>query len=352
MRKDEQKRKRSRSGSRGIEARFDLNYEDGESELSSGDLSSSDLDLAYDYNVHAPKKKSRRKTKDDPQHEPLPLLSIPKGYVSDIDETGEEKVNRYGQLLGGREYKVPVFSVPTRGDTVFMFSKDPAALLGFRDSFVFVKRNSSLIKAHLNNEERGYLVDSGQLRSSFRTRDISVVTARSVYKRFGHRIVRKGRKGKDDYYFTEESDDFTEEQEEEISNQYSNSEETNNSLAIGNNPSTSAGLNTGATYSGLYATPNNHLQSSFLSSSNPGKNGLQFETSEQQVDDTNYIHCAAVTTRQFNNSIFLYRRSNSTNYDLLTNVYQIPKTKQVFNDSKPIIKKELDKNTPKNPFIY
>lgn len=106
MRKNEQNRKRSRSESRGIEAKEDLNYEDEESELSSGDLSSSDLDLSYDYNAHIPKKRSKRKAREG-SHSYAPP---PKGYVSDIDETGEEKIDKYGELLGGKK-KVHIYDL-------------------------------------------------------------------------------------------------------------------------------------------------------------------------------------------------------------------------------------------------
>lgn len=186
-----------------------------------------------------------------------------------------------------------------------MFSKDPAALLGFRDSFVFLKKNVKLLKVHIDNVEKGFLVDSNLLRSTFRTREISVVTARSVFKQFGHRIVRKGRKGRDDYYYTEEVDDGEEEQ----------SEEEATTKEVIEKPVTA---------------------SSFLpQSANVGKNNLAHKLTVQDtiVNDLNWMHNAAVSARQFNTSLFSYRRSNPTNYDLLTNVYQIPENKQTLHDT-------------------
>lgn len=186
-----------------------------------------------------------------------------------------------------------------------MFSKDPAALLGFRDSFVFLKKNVKLLKVHIDNVEKGFLVDSNLLRSTFRTREISVVTARSVFKQFGHRIVRKGRKGRDDYYYTEEVDDGEEEQ----------SEEEATTKEVIEKPVTA---------------------SSFLPQSvNVGKNNLAHKLTVQDtiVNDLNWMHNAAVSARQFNTSLFSYRRSNPTNYDLLTNVYQIPENKQTLHDT-------------------
>ncbi|KAI8078091.1 chromatin remodelling complex Rsc7/Swp82 subunit-domain-containing protein [Gilbertella persicaria] len=206
------KRKRSRSQSGGLDRKDDLNYVDEDSELSSGDdaLNTSDLESHHPSPDHHVRKRGRPKSHHYGSREDRHARSqqssassnlsnhsyhpptTPSGYISDIDESGETKVDKYGRLLGGREYRVPTFTLPTRDNTLFMFSKDPAALLGFRDSFVFLKKNVKLIKVHIDNAEKGYLVDSNLLRSTFRTREISVVTARSVFKQFGHRIIRKG----------------------------------------------------------------------------------------------------------------------------------------------------------------
>lgn len=189
-----------------------------------------------------------------------------------------------------------------------MFSKDPAALLGFRDSFVFLKKNVKLIKVHIDNTEKGYLVDSNMLRSTFRTREISVVTARSVYKQFGHRIVRKGRKGRDDYYYTDEVDE-----EEDM-----HSEEEQIAKDSTDKP-----------------TP-------LLPLIEIGRNNLAHKPTPQDahITDLNYLHNAAVSARQFNSSLFAYRRANPTNYDLLTNVYQIPANRQTLRDTGLILPAE------------
>lgn len=192
-----------------------------------------------------------------------------------------------------------------------MFSKDPAALLGFRDSFVFLKKNTKLVKVHIDNTEKGYLVDSNLLRSTFRTREISVVTARSVFKQFGHRIVRKGKRGKDDYYYTEQVDDG----EEDISEDEHTAERSH---ALGGAvPET-------ATYVPV--------------ASDIGRNNLSHKPTvyDNSSNNKNRIYQAAISTRQFNASIFTYRALNPTTYDLMSNVYQIPKDKQAFIDTTPV----------------
>lgn len=221
----------------------------------------------------------------------------------------------------GREYRVPTFKLPTRDETLFMFSKDPAALLGFRDSFVFLKKNVRLLKVHIDNVEKGFLVDSNLLRSTFRTREISVVTARSVFKQFGHRIIRKGRKGRDDYYYTEEVDDGEEDQSEE------------------------EGLIIKEIIEQKQPVPASSFlphQQQNLNLQNIGKNNLSHKLTLQDttVNELNWMHNAAVSARQFNTSLFTYRRANPTNYDLLTNVYQIPTNKQTLRDTNVVEEKK------------
>ncbi|KAF1797452.1 chromatin remodelling complex Rsc7/Swp82 subunit-domain-containing protein [Mucor lusitanicus] len=325
------KRKRSRSRSGGLDN--DLNYVDEDSELSSGDdaLIASDIE-AHPYEssgAQHTRKRGRPKAhytneRSKPQastsasaalssHNYIPP-ALPSGYESDHDPSGELKVDKYGRLLGGREYRVPTFTLPTRDDTLFMFSKDPAALLGFRDSFVFLKKNVKLIKVHIDNTEKGYLVDSNMLRSTFRTREISVVTARSVYKQFGHRIVRKGRKGRDDYYYTDEVDE-----EEDM-----HSEEEQIAKDAADKP-----------------TP-------LLPLIEIGRNNLAHKPTPQDahITDLNYLHNAAVSARQFNSSLFAYRRANPTNYDLLTNVYQIPANRQTLRDTGLLLPTEKKDDAP------
>ncbi|KAI8878688.1 hypothetical protein K501DRAFT_227949, partial [Backusella circina FSU 941] len=172
------------------------------------DFDTSDYDDTLEQEEHS-KKKRFRKQQEEQQEQNLRAAED-----SDHDASGEIKIDKHGNLKGDRQYRVPTFALPKRGGMLFMFSKDPAALLGFRDSFVFLKKNKKLQKVHISNEEKGYLVDENLLRSTFRTREISVVTARSVFKQFGHRIVKKGKKGRDDYYFTEEEYEESEEEEE------------------------------------------------------------------------------------------------------------------------------------------
>lgn len=118
LHKNAPKRKRSRSRSGGLDGRDDLNYVDDESELSSGDdaLQHSDIDTHQHTIENHTRKRGRPKvhhtSKEDRKAAPTPPASytpthsytppLPSGYVSDYDESGESKVDKFGTLFGGK----------------------------------------------------------------------------------------------------------------------------------------------------------------------------------------------------------------------------------------------------------
>ena len=77
---------------------------------------------------------------------------------------------------------------------------DVARLTGYRDSYIFFVRNRQLRKVVTTRAERDDLVRRGAIPFSHRYRHISVVTARSVFIQFGHRVIINGQRIRDDYY--------------------------------------------------------------------------------------------------------------------------------------------------------
>lgn len=112
---------------------------------------------------------------------------------------GETKVNKDGELQGGREYRVRVFTIKGRGRRLYMLSTEPARCTGFRDSYLFFTKHLHLFKIIIGDEEKRDLIDRDILPHSYKGRAIGVVTARSVFREFGARIVVRGRKVVDDY---------------------------------------------------------------------------------------------------------------------------------------------------------
>jgi chromatin structure-remodeling complex protein RSC7 len=121
----------------------------------------------------------------------------------DDDEEGNEKVDSKGNLLGGREYRVRTFKILGKDERLYMLSTEPARCCGFRDSYLFFAKHPKLFKVLLGEDEKKDLIDREILPSSYKGRNIGVVTARSVFREFGARIIVGGRKVTDDYKVTE-----------------------------------------------------------------------------------------------------------------------------------------------------
>ncbi|EHK26444.1 uncharacterized protein TRIVIDRAFT_167072 [Trichoderma virens Gv29-8] len=120
----------------------------------------------------------------------------------ETDEFGEKKVMPNGQLLGNRQYRCRTFLVPNRGDKLFMLATECARVLGYRDSYLLFNKNRSLYKIIASQAEKDDLVQQEILPFSYRSRQIAIVTARSMFRQFGSRVIENGRRVRDDYWET------------------------------------------------------------------------------------------------------------------------------------------------------
>ncbi|KOS20262.1 Chromatin structure-remodeling complex subunit rsc7 [Escovopsis weberi] len=120
----------------------------------------------------------------------------------ETDEFGEKKVQQNGQLLGNRHYRCRTFLVPNRGDKLFMLATECARVLGYRDSYLLFNKNRSLFKIIASQAEKDDLVAQEILPFSYRSRQIAIVTARSMFRQFGSRVIENGRRVRDDYWET------------------------------------------------------------------------------------------------------------------------------------------------------
>ncbi|KAF2121986.1 chromatin-remodelling complex, RSC SWI/SNF subunit Rsc7/Swp82, partial [Lophiotrema nucula] len=117
-----------------------------------------------------------------------------------VDEAGEKKVKPNGDLLEGREYKCLIFYMPNRGGKLFMLATECARVLDYRDSYLLFNKNPNLYKIILNLKEKDDLIDRGILPYTYRSRQIAIVTARSMFRQFGSRLIINGRRVRDDYW--------------------------------------------------------------------------------------------------------------------------------------------------------
>ncbi|KAF2401346.1 hypothetical protein EJ06DRAFT_388221 [Trichodelitschia bisporula] len=133
---------------------------------------------------------------------------VPREY----DEAGEKKVGPNGEPLEGRVYRCRTFFVPNRGHKLFMLATECARVLGYRDSYLLFNKNRSLYKIIANQAEKDDLIQQDILPYSYRSRQIAIVTARSMFRQFGSRLIRDGRRVRDDYWETKaRKQGFTEE---------------------------------------------------------------------------------------------------------------------------------------------
>lgn len=121
---------------------------------------------------------------------------IPKEF----DEAGETKVDAMGYPQGGREYKCRTFRVPNRGTKLFMLATECARVLNYRDSYLLFNKNRSLHKIIASQIEKDDLIQQDILPYSYRSRQIAIVSARSMFRQFGSRVVVNGRRVRDDYW--------------------------------------------------------------------------------------------------------------------------------------------------------
>lgn len=122
-------------------------------------------------------------------------------YVpKEFDDAGETKVDAMGYLQGGREYKCRTFRVPLRGQKLFMLATECARVLGYRDSYLLFNKNRSLHKIIASQIEKDDLIQQDILPYSYRSRQIAIVSARSMFRQFGSRVIVNGRRVRDDYW--------------------------------------------------------------------------------------------------------------------------------------------------------
>ncbi|KAL6717977.1 hypothetical protein ACLMJK_004062 [Lecanora helva] len=118
----------------------------------------------------------------------------------EFDEAGEHKVSPTGEPLGGRQFKMRTFYVAHRGDKRFMLATECARVLGYRDSYLLFNKNRSLHKIIATQQEKDELIHQEILPYSYRSRQIAIVTAKSMFRQFGARVIEGGRRVRDDYW--------------------------------------------------------------------------------------------------------------------------------------------------------
>jgi hypothetical protein len=81
-----------------------------------------------------------------------------------------------------------------------MLATECARELGYRDSYLLFNKNRSLYKIIATQHEKDHLIHEEILPLSYRSRQIAFVTARSMFRQFGSKVVLSGTRVRDDYW--------------------------------------------------------------------------------------------------------------------------------------------------------
>lgn len=63
-----------------------------------------------------------------------------------IDPVGDTKISPTGHLLGGRQFRCPIFALPQYDQHTFVLARDAARITGYRDAFQFARGNKVVRK--------------------------------------------------------------------------------------------------------------------------------------------------------------------------------------------------------------
>ncbi|KPM37165.1 hypothetical protein AK830_g9382 [Neonectria ditissima] len=136
------------------------------------------------------------------------IVTAGERFPYEIDKLGEGKIMPNGVLLGDREYKCKTFWLPSRGNRLFMLAGDCASMLGYTHLRTLYVTYKAPLKIILSEAEKDILFQKAILpsktaddrRLSLPDGQVAVVTARSVFRRFGSKAIVNGKKDQDDYW--------------------------------------------------------------------------------------------------------------------------------------------------------
>ncbi|KAI9217910.1 chromatin remodelling complex Rsc7/Swp82 subunit-domain-containing protein [Blastocladiella britannica] len=104
-------------------------------------------------------------------------------------------------LRKGRKYRVSSFLLPERHPRRrYMFAPEVARHVGARDGFILFQKYPQLTRITTTIPEREMLIAQGHMAAHLKGRNIALITARTAFRHFGHKVVRGGRPIRDDYW--------------------------------------------------------------------------------------------------------------------------------------------------------
>ncbi|KAL6869089.1 chromatin structure-remodeling complex subunit RSC7 [Amphichorda felina] len=227
------------------------------------------------------------------------------------DPEGEEKVDKLGNLQGGRDYRCRVFTVLGRGNRLYMLSTEPARCVGFRDSYLFFTKHRKLHKIIVDDDEKRDMIEREIIPHSYKGRSIGIVTARSVFREFGARIIVGGKRIIDDYNVAQaRADGVVEGQLADPDDHFVPGQPYNKNQYVA--------------WHGASAVYHTNVPSVPVPNGKP-----EYKKRKVNVNDMNWMLEHAREASIFNSGINAIRKLNNAGvYDIHTNVMQYPASMQ------------------------
>ncbi|CAK9440454.1 uncharacterized protein LODBEIA_P45540 [Lodderomyces beijingensis] len=183
--------------------------EDGEEEENNNENDNEDDDDDDDDDEENLKKRGRKKKKKstlfkesdvfDSDGNPIDT-SNDEVRIPNEDPLGCAKIDSLGNLTGNREFRMRTFKILGEGDRLYMISTGPARLVGFRDSYLLFKTHKTLFKRVCDYDQKMDLIQRGIIPNSYKGRAVNLVSARSIFREFGARMIKEGKKVIDDFW--------------------------------------------------------------------------------------------------------------------------------------------------------
>ena len=179
-----------RSSRRTASPDIDYEYNENENDINDNDNDLNDNDDEMDID-----------NDDDETNKDTNMEVINNEYQTPNNPNGDLKINKFGDLLINKKFKMKTFTLPNDNSNIkYSISTDVARLVGYRDSYFLFQKHTNLFRFTIDDETKLTLINDDYLPNSFKTRPAYLITARSAFKEFGHRLIINGKPGIDDYY--------------------------------------------------------------------------------------------------------------------------------------------------------
>ena len=116
-------------------------------------------------------------------------------------------ITRDGNLKDGRIFKLATYILPRHPTRLYMLASDLAKEFGFRDSFLLFQRTQGLFRLVATDADKLFLINHLKVLPRMRKyAPVPIVSAKSAFRVFGHKLIQNGLPDIDQYYSLQDTD--------------------------------------------------------------------------------------------------------------------------------------------------